>query len=140
MGGTRIVIVSFAVAAAGCDLMTDAATRLGRDVEHGAAALRRSGQAQLELVHQPKARPEGCDGPYEVTFQESLHHPSSGGALLIGCIGTSNYKSLGYSYSTTSHLNAVRVPAELRIERPAGAPLTIILRSNGGTIDVVGAR
>jgi hypothetical protein len=72
-----------------------------------------------------------------VTFQESLHHPQSGGSLLVGCKGESNFNALGYSYSTTYHLNAVRVPVELSAEKNAGAAVRVTLRKGPNDIDVV---
>lgn len=70
-------------------------------------------------------------------MQESLQHPNSGGSLLIGCKGERNFQDFGYSYSTTSHLNAVRVPKELSADKKAGSPLRVTLRKQGDVIDVV---
>lgn len=78
-----------------------------------------------------------CQADYTVTLQESLQHPSSGGSLLIGCKGEPNFQAVGYSYSTTYHLNAVRVPTELSADKRAGAPLRVTLRKQGDVIDVV---
>jgi hypothetical protein len=128
------LVPSLLVAACG-DVLTDAATRLGTDVVRHADALRKSTESELTFVHQPKSSPEGCKGSYGITFQESLHHPASGGALVVRC-GEED-AGPGYSYSTTYHLNAVRVPAELSIEKTAGADLTLTLRKNGDAIDLV---
>jgi len=74
---------------------------------------------------------------YTVTLQESLHHPSGGGSPLVGCKGERNFQALGYSYSTTYHLNAVRGPKELSADKNAGGPLRVTLRKEGSAIDVV---
>jgi len=121
----------------GCVLLTDAATRLGEDVVENAGELRNGQAAERAFVHRPRSWPSGCDAGYTVTLQESLHHPKSGGALLVGCKGERNFLALGYSYSTTYHLNAVRVPAKLSVEKEAGASLRITLRKQPTGIDVV---
>lgn len=124
----------------GCWLVTDAATRLAAEVVENAALLRAEAAEERTLLHQPRSWPEGCWGEYTVTFQESLHHPVSGGSLLVGCKGTPNFRRLGYNYTTTSHLNAVRVPGEVRVEKEAGAVLRVIIRKQGERIEVVGVQ
>jgi hypothetical protein len=119
---------------------TDAATRLANDIQDAATALCNGPQTARRLIHQPSRRPEGCDGAYEVTFQQSLRHP--GGSLLVGCVGSSNYNTLGYSYSTTYHLNFVRVPRELHAKKSPAAPVIVVLesaqdRSAGCVVEVV---
>jgi hypothetical protein len=135
--GLASAVLGVVAAAAGCGAFSDAATRLAEDVGDGAGRLRRSTVQESAVVHVPRAHPEGCSGAYQVTFQESLHHPNSGGSILVGCVGSTNFVTVGYSYSTTSHLNYVRVPKELRIEKQAGVPLTVMLRKASRTIDVV---
>ncbi len=126
-----------ALSPSGCSFMTDAATRLAADVSREAKILRDSPDRERTFEHVPASSPEGCAGAYTVKFQESLHHPQSGGAILVGCQGEEGFARQGYSYSTTSHLHAVRVPAELIVEKAAGDAVRITLRKNGGTIDVV---
>lgn len=121
----------------GCTFMTDAATRLAYDVVREAGELRRSDDAERTFEHVPLASPEGCDGAYNVRFQESLHHPQSGGSILVGCKGSENFGRYGYSYGTTYHLNAVRVPVSLSVEKAMGETVRITLRKNGGAIEVV---
>jgi hypothetical protein len=124
----------------GCAFMTDAATRLGHDVVANASSLRAASRSEWTFTHAPRSWPEGCATDYTVTFQESLHHPASGGSLLVGCKGESNFQALGYSYSTTYHLNAVRVPRELSIEKRRGSGLEVTLRKEGAAIEVVELR
>jgi hypothetical protein len=123
---TRVsILVGVLVASSAC---SDAATRLAYDIEGGAAELCNGGHLVGRVIHKPRARPEGCAGAYVVTLQESLHHPRSGGSLLVGCVGSPNYESFGYSYSTTYHLNTVRVPRELHVEKPSGASVAVVLQ------------
>ena len=133
-----IIVAAFGLLLSGCELMTDAATRLGQDIIEQAEALRHEAGLERSFDHQPQSWPEGCSGGYTIQFQESLHHPASGGSLLIGCKGSRNFRSLGYNFSTTSHLNAVRVPQELTADKPADATLQVTLRKNGTVIEVVG--
>ena len=124
----------------GCAFFTDAATRLGNEVVANAASLRTGSNSEWTFTHAPRSWPEGCAADYAVTFQESLHHPASGGLLLVGCKGQSNFQALGYSYSTTYHLNAVRVPRELSVEKRRGSGLEVTLRKEGAAIEVAALR
>ena len=118
-----------ALAGSACVLITDAATRLGQDLAENAALLQRESRAERMFLHQPRSWPSGCEGGYTVTLQESLHHPSSGGSLLVGCKGERNFQTLGYSYSTTYHLNAVRVPKELSADKDGVRPCELLFGS-----------
>jgi len=120
-----------------CVLMTDAATRLGQDLVENAALLQQDSGAERSFTHQPRSWPSGCQAGYTVTLQESLHHPARGGSLLVGCKGEPNIQAFGYSYSTTYHLNAVRVPKELSADKKPGESLRVTLRKQDGVIDVV---
>jgi len=128
--------VAALLVAAGCNFLTDAATRMARDVVSEAKTLRASDDKELTFEHLPSASPEGCGGAYTVTFSASPDDATHG-ALLLGCKGSENYARYGSSYGTTFHLNAVRVPVELTVEKPAGEPVKITLRKNGDEIDVV---
>jgi hypothetical protein len=116
----------------GCVLLTDGATRLAYDLESASRTLRRSEAQTLSFVHQPASWPDGVTGEYEVVLQESLHHPVSGGALLVGDLRTRSYANWGTSY----HLNFVRVPEPLQIRKSKGESVTVELRKNGAAIDV----
>lgn len=137
VAGAAALLVACWAAAGGCGFMTDAATRLANDVVREAGELRGSDQTERTFEHVPVASPEGCDGAYNVEFQESLHHPQGGGSLVVGCKGSENSGRHGYSYSTTYHLNAVRVPVALSVEKATGEAVRITLRKNGGAIELV---
>ena len=138
--GASARIMLLVVVTANCSACTDAATRLAGDMVTGASELRRSGQSELAVVHQPRRSPEGCASSFEVVLRESLHHPEPLGLLLVGCVGSPNYQLLGYDYFTTYHLNAVRVPSELRVEKAPGEAVTITLRRQGEFVDVLGLK
>jgi hypothetical protein len=118
-------------------LITDAATRLGYDVVKNAKMLRRDSGVECTFIHKPRSWPEGCSAGCTVVFQSSLNHPASGGSLLLGFKGEANFRAFGYSYATTYHLNAVRVPIELSADKEKGASLQVTLRKQGDTVDVV---
>jgi hypothetical protein len=120
----------------GCGFGTDAATRLAYDVVEHAALMRQDGE-ELTFTHVPRSWPEGCSSGYTIELQESLHHPAAGGSLLVGCKGESNFREFGYSYSTTHHLNAVRVPATLSADKQSGDALQVTLAKHGAVVDVV---
>lgn len=132
--------VLLAVFLSGCFLLTDGATRLAGALGGAAEWLHTSNQEQAELTFLPDGRPDGVRGRYEIVLQESLNHPQSGGAMLVGDLDSQGYALHGYNWSTTSHLRHVRVPQTLRIQKPAGEPTVFVLRKSGQTIDVVELR
>ena len=56
----------------------------------------------------------------------------------MGCHGESSFAAVGYSYSTSYHLNAVRVPQELSVVKKTGESVKVTLRKRDGAIEVVG--
>ena len=132
-----LLIIILSLVISGC---TDAATRLGGDIVTHAHDLKKSSQTELTFSHQPKYSPEGCSGAYTVTLQESLHHPTSGGSILVGCIGEKSFQTWGYSYSTSYHLNALSVPSELTARKEMGASLQVTLQKIGNLIEVIGLK
>ena len=123
----------------GCGLGTDAATRLAYDLVKNAGQLRQEGQ-ELTFTHEPSSWPEGCKSEYTIELQDTLRHPGAGGSLLVGCKGESNFREFGYSYSTTHHLNAVRVPATLSADKQPGDALQVTLAKHGAVVDVVAVK
>ena len=117
--------------------LTDGATRLAGEIRGAAKRLRDSSENRLEMKHRPLSWPDGVKGRYEIVFQASLDHPRSGGSLLVGDLDSSGYRKWGYNWSTTYHLNFVRVPRELRIRKNAGEAVVVVLeRRADGTVDV----
>jgi hypothetical protein len=138
----RIALLLAVACLSGCGLpLTDGATRLAGDIGDAAKKLRESRAPRIEIQHKPIARPEGVKGRYEVVMQPSLNHPRSGGSLLVRDLDSPEYKNHGYNWSTSSHLNFVRVPRELRVTKSAGEPIVIVLeRGPDGTVDATGLR
>ncbi len=135
MGARGLIVVLVAAVSSGCgDLLTDAATRIANDIVREARSARDERQ-RVTIVHRPKTWPEGCSGAFVVRLQESLHHPASGGSLIVECDATASERR--HTYYTTYHLNAVRVPAALEVAKTAGQSLRITLERHGPAIDVV---
>ena len=144
MKSLQLLTTAFSIALIGtssvnCGLGTDAATRLANDMVDNAARLQQDGQ-ELTFTHVPRSWPEGCSSGYTVELQDSLRGPGRGGSLLVGCNGESRFREFGYSYATTSHLNAVRVPVALRAEKQAGEALQVTVAKHGAAVDVVAVK
>lgn len=107
----------------GCDLFSDAATRLAYDLEAGAGRLGRQAGASTSVRHSMPSKSGDCAGPYKVQLDKV-------GALIVWC-----YSAAGEtvsSHSTTYHARLVDTPKTYLLEKPAGAPLTITLERRGG--------
>jgi len=114
-----VLVLCLTFGLAGCDFMTDAATRIAYDLEREAAALRRSGEATRTFTHKPKASPEGITGPYTVRL---------GRALSIS------------KYHTSYHSNFVEVPKMLVVRKGDGEAFQIVLTRVGDSIQVTELR
>lgn len=63
---------------AGCDVGTDAATRLAHDIETGASRLEARDGSEYSIEHRTPSRSGECEGPYAVQLDKV-------GALIIWC-------------------------------------------------------
>jgi hypothetical protein len=136
----RAVCLLVSLLLSSCVLFTDGATRLAYDLEAGARKLRGSNQESLEVTHKPRSFPDGVKGPYQIELQESLKHPAEGGSLLVSDLESHNFGNWGYNWSTTYHLNFVRVPKHLIIRKTKDEPAILLLQKAGNSIDVVSIR
>jgi hypothetical protein len=132
------LIVGAVVAVAGCspgpsaaarfdwsfDLLTDAATRLARDLKDGASRLASSRGDSIVVVHRMKPEPEGCRHGYRVQL-------SAASALVVWCRSADGAQTVS-SHTTTSHLPAVAVPRTWIVDKAAGEPLRIELTRAAG--------
>lgn len=107
----------------GCDLFSDAATRLAYDLEAGAGRLGRQAGASTSVRHSMPSKSGDCAGPYKVQLDKV-------GALIVWCYGAGG--ETVSSHSTTYHARLVDTPKTYLLEKPAGAPLTITLERRGG--------
>lgn len=136
----RCIALLLCAVLSGCFMFTDSATRLAGELGERAAELRASPAERLEFRHLPDGFPDGVQGGYEITLQQSSRTPPFTGALLIGQPGSDSHQKHGYNWSTTSHLHHVGVPATLTVAKPAGEPTTFVLQRSGDAINVVELR
>ena len=114
-------------------LFTDAATRLGYQMQSEAFALKRSGQTTRTFVHKPRAWPEGVKGDYRI---ELVSYPSD---------PKPDHRSIGVArnltertwYATSYHLRYVKVPRDLTVTHRAGEPTVVTLELRDGDVHVV---
>jgi len=115
---------------AGCDLFTDAATRLAHDLEKAAGALRHEGDT-ITLRHETPSRRGECAGPYTVQLDKV-------GALVIWC--KDDHGQVVASPGTSYHRRFVTTPETYYLEKSAGETLVIELEQRGGEAVIVGVR
>jgi hypothetical protein len=118
-----LLVLAVLAFTAGCDLFTDAATRLAYDLEAGASRLNRQAGAKTSIRHGTPSKSGECTGPYRVQFDKV-------GALIVWCYGAGG--ETVSSHSTTYHARLVDTPQTWLLDKPAGAPLTITLERRGG--------
>ncbi len=121
---------------AGCgDVLTDAATRLSRDLCREAAALRASRETTRTFEHHPSASPEGVTGDYAIELV--LSKPNVDGHSLI-LVGDEHDGPL--RWSTTAHNRSVHTERDFRAQHRDGGPTVIQLEKRGNEIWVVDVR
>ncbi|HTS52056.1 MAG TPA: hypothetical protein VMH26_02180 [Burkholderiales bacterium] len=120
--GCLLVLISLATVT-GCDIGTDAATRLAYDIEAGAGRLGKDTGATYSIQHKTPSKSGECVGPYTVQLDKV-------GALIVWC-----YDAAGHtvsSHSTSYHARFVDTPRTYKLDKPAGATLTIDLERRDG--------
>jgi hypothetical protein len=126
-----IVITLAFVSVAGCDVVTDAATRLAYDIKDGANRLGGEDGAMHSIHHQTPSASGQCTGPYKLQLDKV-------GAIIIWCKDASG--ETVSSHSTTYHARYVDTPTTYLLDKEAGTTLTIDLERRGGRAVVTDAR
>lgn len=119
------------VAVTGCDVVTDAATRLAYDIKAGAGRLGSEEGAVHSIHHQTPSASGHCIGPYKLQLDKV-------GAIIIWCkdaIGETVS-----SHSTTYHARFIDTPTTYLLDKDAGTTLTIDLERRGGRAVVTDVR
>jgi hypothetical protein len=109
--------------AAGCNVATDAATRLAYDIEAGVGRLGGKEGAQYTIRHNAPSKSGQCIGPYKVQLDKV-------GALIIWCNDAAG--NTVSSHSTSYHARFVDTPQTYIVEKPAGAALSIVIERRRG--------
>jgi hypothetical protein len=120
----RYAFILFLLASiAGCDALTDAATRIAYDIEAGEERLGRGDGSRHSIQHQTPSAAGQCVGPYTVQIDKV-------GALVIWCKDDAG--ATVSSHSTTYHSRYVTTPQTWILDKPAGSTLTIDLERRSG--------
>ena len=113
------------------NVLTDAATRLPRDMKAGTKQLNKSDKSEWEVEHLPASSPEGIDGAYQITLQavdQGNNGNNGSGSLTVENVGAKYY-------GTPYHLHFVTVPKELKIRKKKGEATYLTLRKTGAAND-----
>jgi hypothetical protein len=127
----RILVTLALVTAAGCDVVTDAATRLANDIKDGAGRLGSENGAVFSIRHRTPSAPDQCTGPYKVQLDKV-------GAIIIWCRDDGG--ETVSSHSTSYHARYVDTPTTYLLEKEAGTTLTIDLERRGSRAVVTDVR
>ena len=119
------------VALAGCDIGTDAATRLAYDIEAGVSHLGNETGAKYSIRHSTPSKSGECTGPYTVQLDKV-------GAIIIWCKDASGHTVS--SHSTSYHARFVDTPRTYLLDKAAGTTLTIDVERRDGRAVVVDVR
>lgn len=107
---------------AGCDLFTDAATRVAFDIEAGAGKLGSEEGARYAIRYTPGNSSE-CRGPYTVQLDKA-------GALIVWCKDASG--NTVASGGTSYHSRFIDTPKTYIVEKVAGTTLAIEIERRHG--------
>jgi hypothetical protein len=110
------------LARAGCGDFSESATRLAFDLRAGAARLGQQPGDRYTLVHKTPSRAGQCEGPYTVQLDKV-------GAIIMWCRNAAG--ATVESHSTSASADAVEMPKTYILDKPAHAPLTIVLERRG---------
>lgn len=128
----RILAMSVAlIAAGGCDIATDPATRLASDIKAGASLLGSESGATTSIRHATPSKSGECTGPYKVQLDEV-------GAMIIWCKDAAG--ETVSSHSTSYHARFVETPQTYLIDKEADETLTIELERRGSRAVITGVR
>ena len=132
MPGIARILIAFAlISMTGCDVVTDAATRLAYDIKAGANRLGGQDGAVHRIHHQTPSAPGQCTGPYTVQLDKV-------GAIIIWCKDASG--ETVSSHSTSYHARYVDTPTTHLLDKEPGSTLIIDLERHSGRAIVTDVR
>jgi hypothetical protein len=130
--GRRCTLLTMlAVLVSGCDLPTDAATRLAYDIEAGSSRLGSGAGATYRIRHQTPSKKDECTGPYKVQLDKA-------GALIVWCRDEAG--GTISSHSTSYHARFADTPRTYLLDKPAGSLLIVDLERREGRAVIVDVR
>ncbi len=128
---TGIMAAFVLMSVAGCDVVTDAATRLAYDLKAGAGRLGSEDGAVHSVHHKTPSASGQCTGPYKLQLDKV-------GAIIIWCKDASGQTVS--SHSTTYHARYIDTPTTYLLDKDAGTTLTIDLERRDGRAVVTDVR
>jgi hypothetical protein len=131
MSNRWLAFLLLLAAAAGCDVFTDAATRIAYDIEAGAGRLGEEAGAKYSIQHKTPSKSGECIGPYTVQVDKV-------GALIIWCKDETG-RTVS-SHSTSYHARFVDTPQTYILDKPARSTLTIDIERRGDRAVVTSVR
>lgn len=130
VGLVGLLVVLSVFLLSGCDLFTDAATRIAYDIESATKELGHEGD-RYTLYHAVPSRRGECDGPYKVQFDEV-------GALIVWCKDEAG--EVVASPGTSYHRRFVDTPETYILDKAAGETLVVELERRDGRAVIVDVR
>lgn len=119
----RLFLLLFVAVLTGCDVFTDAATRIAYDIEANVDRLATAEGATHVIRHATPSKPGECGGPFKVQFDKV-------GALIIWCKDSNGHTVS--SHSTSYHARFIDTRETFITDKPSGSTLSIqIERRNG---------
>jgi hypothetical protein len=129
LGPHWLLLLPLLGAGVGCDIATDAATRLAYDIEAGAGQLGNKAGARYSIEHHTPSKSGECVGPYTVQLDMV-------GALIVWCKDATG--DTVSSHSTSYHARFVDTPGTHLLQKSAGTTLTIDLERRNGRAVISG--
>jgi hypothetical protein len=131
LGSRLLLLLMSLTTVTGCDIATDAATRLAYGIEAGAGRLGRGDGAKYSIQHDTPSKAGECIGPYTVQLDKV-------GALIVWCKDAAGHTVS--SHSTSYHARFVDTHQTYILEKPAGTALTIDIERRDGRAVVTNVR
>lgn len=113
-------------------LTSDAATRLAFQIRNQSFLLRMLGQSTRTFTHSPVSWPNGVSSDYRIEIKEG-RDPFYPGQRFIGV--ARNFTEPTW-YTTTYHMNFVKVPSDLKVSHHKGEPTRVTLEMKDGTVSL----
>jgi hypothetical protein len=111
-------------------LTSDAATRLAFQIRNQSFLLRISGQPARTFTHSPASWPSGVSNDYRIEITEGWK-PAYPGQRFIGVARNLTEPTW---FTTTYHMNFVKVPGDLKVSHLKGEDTLVTLEAKNGKI------
>jgi hypothetical protein len=117
-------------------LTSDAATRLAFQIRNQSLLLRMSGQPARTFTHSPTSWPSGVPNDYRIEIKEG-RNPAYLGQRVIGVARNLTEPTW---FTTTYHMNFVKVPLDLKVSHLKGEDTLVTLEKKDGVVLLTGLK